>query len=330
MPDETTLNPPSQEPDRQNIDTYPDPIVDIIPFGSVCLFAGASGAGKTIMTTEWIRRWQLGKTIWHRETNCPTAFYYLAADRDWSTYQRAFDRAGVDMSTVRTYCLDEDHTINWKAWTHTNTWHAFDKLRYCLDKLKPTPGGMLIIEPYTPTFMTGNQNEANHAADSVHFLRRLTREYKVTTMASANVVKQKRDEGYVRPQDRIAGSGALVAHSDTQIYLMQGEKPGEPHLFGWVPRLAAPEEFPVRFDPVTRLFRPDQGLWELPAAPRFQDVLNLIPVTGTVQRKDLEDAIAAAGLILSTSTVTRALRELKNTGFIESPTYGFFRRKATH
>jgi AAA domain len=320
VPDLSTPNSPSQV-------AFPNPLVDILRFGSVNLFAGASGAGKTIMLAEWIARWQQGKTIWGHQTHCPTGFYFVAADRDWSTYQTALDNAGVDMASVHRYCLDEETTVQqWKSWKKLP---AFDRLEYCLDRLKPIPGSLLVVEPFVPMFIDGRPNDATDTAVSLHFLRAITKAYQVTTCASANVTKLKQDEGFIRPQDRIAGSGALIAFSDTQIYLYQGDKPGQSHTFGWVPRTAAAEEFRVRFDPKTRLFRLDDGIFEpeqrLSHEDRIKALLELIPYDPPIERGELE-ALAHDAFGIHRSTVERDLKQLKRLHFIEWMAYGMIRR----
>jgi AAA domain len=319
VPDLSTPNSPSQV-------AFPDPLVDILRFGSVNLFAGASGAGKTIMLAEWIARWQQGKTIWGHQTHCPTGFYFLAADRAWHTYQTALDNAGVDMGDVHRYCLSEDKTLHWKTWRKLD---ALDRLETCVAHLAPSLGSLLIIEPFVPVFIAGRPNDAWDTAASLQFLRTLTERYQVTTLASANVAKLKADEGYVRPQDRIAGSGALIAFSDTQIYLYQGDKPDQPHTFGWVPRTAPPEERRVRFDRETRLFRPDDGIFE-PEKPLTQEdrllaLLDLIPFDG-IERGELQD-VAMEQLHVAKRTIARDLDVLRDGGFIEWVERGLIRRK---
>ena len=322
MPSTVTTSDPARQ-------VFPDPIPNIIPFGSICLFAGASGAGKTLMQTEWIARWQQGKSIWGHATNTPSEIYYVAADRDWSTYAQAFANAGAQ--PVPKLVLAEDETWPWAGWTRQS--NDF-RLTQIFERLKPIPNSLLFIEPFTPLFVAGDQNRANDVAIALHTLRRFARKYQLAAaICSANVGKAKNDgEAYVRPQDRIAGSGALVAFSDTQIYLFQGPTSQDPHTFGWTPRCAKAEEFTVRFNPETRLFEPDR----MPAplsrhepklthTQRLEAFLLLLPYDTQISRADLE-AVAMAQFDVSRATIARDLETLLIQGSLIQPKHGVFVR----
>lgn len=308
MPDATLLTLPSV------VKPFPDPIPQVIPFGSICLFAGASGSGKTIFQSEWVKRWIDGRTICGHPTNCPTGFYYLAADRDWSTYAAAFASAGVPDDRIVRYVLAED--LSWKPeeWLKLQ---PFDFLLKCLLKLTPIPGSLVFIDPMAPLFVHGDQNRARDVAISMHFLRRMTRQFNCSIIANANVVKAKIDEGHKRPQDRIVGSGAFVAYTDTQIYLVEGDEPGDPRTLGWTPRRGQAEQWQFDFDQDTKLFIPH--LPERAAQRKHEQqslegtrqagILQLIPEEG-IMRKDLE-AKALDQFKVARTTVHRDLQILK-------------------
>ncbi len=83
---------------------FPDPIPGIIPFGSLCVFSGASAVGKTILKSLWCRAFLHGDSILGRATNPPTGVYYLAVDRPWEpTYADIFRVAGIP--EIAHYCL---------------------------------------------------------------------------------------------------------------------------------------------------------------------------------------------------------------------------------
>lgn len=263
---------------------FPDPIPGVIPFGTVNLFQGASGVGKTIMLAEWCARWRDGKTICGHPTNRPTGFYYLAADRDWTTYARAFAAAGFP--DIPHYTLAEDDTQKPKEWRDAAAVALFES---CLAKLSPQPGGLVFVDPVAPLFIKGDQNRARDVAVSLHCFRRCARQYCITLFCSANVAKSKVEEAYRRPQDRIAGSGAFVAYSDTQIYMQPPTEPNGPTILGWTPRCAPSEEFKFRFNPETHLFVPFIGLQDegsTLADDRPTQCYQLLPEEGTISRKE--------------------------------------------
>lgn len=302
---------------------FPDPIPGVIPFGSFCLFAGASGAGKTIFFIEWIKRWQDGRTICGKPTNKPTGFYYLAADRDWSTYQAALDAAGV--GDIPHFVLAEEHDMDPSGWSADE---ALKFLETCIARLKPIPGSLLIIDPIAPLFIKGDQNKARDVAISCHVIRRLARKYQVTIIGMANVAKAKVGEEHRRAQDRISGSGAFVAYTDTQIHLQESTEQAGVRTLGWTPRRGPAEEWEFVFDQATMLFVPNQGLQDNgPTAEtdRPTQLLNLIPEDG-IERGDLEE-LAAEKLQVSRTTVHRDLAKLQQHRLIYWDGRGHIRRR---
>src|SRR5262245_20619483 len=90
----------------QVVKRYLDPIPDIVPHQSLSYMSGASGVGKTRILADMLARMRDGRPICGHVTNPPTGFYYLAADRDWSTFERAFKAAGFP--DINRYVLAED------------------------------------------------------------------------------------------------------------------------------------------------------------------------------------------------------------------------------
>lgn len=256
---------------------FPDPIPGIIPFGTVTLFAGAPGVGKTAMLAEWCRRWRDGLTICGHKTNCPTGFYYLAADRQWASHQQWFDAVGF--SDIPHYSLADDAGQNLGKLHDPK--YAAQLLLDCLGKLRPIPGSHLYIDPTVPLFISGDPNKARDVAASMLRFSRLCMDLAITLFLIAHFAKQKADarDQYARPQDRISGSGAFSGFSDTQIYLIDPIPPKQPyHLLGWVPRHEKPAEFAFERDEKTGLFVPFELYDEL---GKLSAVLQAIPYEPT-------------------------------------------------
>lgn len=300
---------------------YLDPIPDVLPFGSVCFFAGASGVGKTIMLAEWCARWRDGRTICGHKTQRPVGFGVLAADRDWSTYAAAFHAAGFP--DIPHYTLAEDAESSPTSWGQKT---ALDLFETCLNKLAPMPGSLILVDPIAPLFIIGDQNRARDVAVSLHWFRRCARNRSLTFICCANVAKAKANEEYQRPQDRISGSGAFVAYSDTQIYMI-GETDPDTHVsLGWTPRCAPAEEFKFAFDQQTHLFIP----YDLPAggvrkSDKAAQLLPLIPDEG-IDVGDLEDH-AVDQLHIHRSTFYRWLGKLYETQRVARDPFGIITRR---
>lgn len=312
--------------------TYPDPIPGVIPYGSLTIFAGAAGVGKTVMLSEMFARIRDGRPVWGHPTNPPTAFYYIAADRPWfPTFHDTFTCAGFP--DIPHYALADDPE---QAPTNWNERTAFLMLEaILLDKIQPLPGSLIAIDPAYPLFIKGDQNKARDVAVSLHVYRRLMAAFHVSFICCSNVTKERTDSSFARPQDRISGSGAFSAYSDTQIYLMDKKGDGYPQLLGWTPRRAPAEEFKVTFDPSTKLFIPYTGKLEaddpetLPLLDeKVTAVFHLIPpFPEAIPTGDLE-ARAQEHLELSRATLHRYLTVLEQHGLIIRP-HGYIKRTLT-
>lgn len=299
---------------------FPDPIPGVLPFGTVTVVAGAAGVGKTAMLADWIQRWRTGRTICGRSTQPPTAFYYLAADRQWASHQLWFDAVGYP--EIPHYSLADDKDFNHDKLRNANL--ALDVFVECVNKLDPIPGSHLIVDPVSPLFIKGDPNKARDVAVTLLRFSRLCAERQINITATAHFGKQKADpkDQYSRPQDRIAGSGAFAGFSDTQIYLIDPNPPTQPsHTLGWVPRHSAPAEFRFTRDPQTGLFVPYDVFVEI---EKRDAVLSCVPKEPTAT-KILVAAIALdAGI--SDAQAERYLASLVKDGRVVKIRRGMYQR----
>jgi hypothetical protein len=260
---------------------FPDPIPGIIPFGTVTIFAGAPGVGKTAMLADWIVRWRDGRPIWGHSTNAPTQFCYLAADRQWASHQQWFNRAGYP--DIPRYSVADDPFFDLKELL--KPYNALDLFRRALDKVNngtyPIPGAHVFVDPVSPVFIAGSPNNSRDVARTLLGMSRECQQREINLTCAAHFGKQLADANsrYARPQDRIAGSTAFSGFSDTQIYLIDPELPDHPfHVLGWNPRLAQPEEFTCTRDYKTGLFIPYDFIKDDETASQ---ILDCFEATGT-------------------------------------------------
>lgn len=319
---------PSSATAQTTCQPFLDPIPGVIPFGTVTIFAGAPGVGKTAILAEWCRRWRDGQTICGHPTNKPTAFYYIAADRQWASHAIWFNLAGFP--EIPFYSLADDTSFDIRQLVHAR--HAHDHFLLCFNKLDPIPGSHVFVDPVAPLFIAGDPNRSRDVAVSMLKFSRLAADRKINITCTAHFAKQKTDpkEQYTRPQDRIAGSGAFSGFSDTQIYLCDPNPPKQKyHLLGWNPRHAPAEEFHF-----TRgkdgLFVPYKGLVDEskdPTKDRPTQVFALIPDTESgIEMSDLLDQ-AKEQLGISRATLNRDLDILMARGLIIRDAFGHYKRR---
>lgn len=307
---------------------FPDPIPGIMPFGTLTVFAGAAGAGKTTMIADWVGRWRTGRTIWYRPTNPPTDFAVISMDRAWNTNQQIFAKAGYP--DIPHYALAEDdhfdHAELMKPYDALNLFHRL--LDVCYNGVPPPPGAHVIVDPAVPLLIAGNPNAARDVARSLLGFTREAKQRQITLTALAHFGKQSGDNTtrYTRPQDRIAGSGAFAGFSDTQMYLCAAEPPEQPYqLFGWVPRLAPPDEFPCVFDPATGLFIPyDLVKEDLTSGNVFECLVETGPSTLAEIKQTAFDKFG-----YSAATVKRSIQKLTRDGRVVRLRHGVYTRVKT-
>jgi AAA domain len=304
-------------------ETHLDPIPGILLFQSVNFFSGASGAGKTKFSAEFVARMDTGRTIFGKATNRPPGgFYYLAADRDWRTYQQAFDAAGYPQ--IPHYTLAEDDSEDPVFWQPKT---AFDLFRRCLDKLNPAPQSLVFIDPISPLFVKGDPNRESPVATSMHFYRRQARKRQITLMCCAGTAKPRVEEIYRRKRDQVSGSAAFVTYADTHLYINgDTDNPKEPRTVGWAPRLGAQEDWPYIFDPKTQLFVPYQEAGVTPD-DRLTRLVALLPADGTALSRDDWFEQVADALKISLATFKRDLHELLEQERIEKDSWGHYKRR---
>src|ERR1044071_133271 len=200
--------PPSQQHPHVSLDfTHPDPLVDLIPFRQSCLFGGPGGAGKSTLLKQLIRCWHTGQPFLNRVANPPTHVYYVEADRLQSAktfYNELGFEDGVTFYSIvsRTSGLD----IDWIA----SPDNASNLLNHVLLTLHPIPGSVLIIDPFSPFFVSGEDGDRRAVAASIIKLTRAQEDYGITTIFLQHFNKEKSDRGqrYARPWERFNGAGA--------------------------------------------------------------------------------------------------------------------------
>ena len=303
--------------------THPDPIDLIIPFGGITVLAGSSGVGKTALLAGLLRDLKAGRLVFGHQPAPIPAIGFINCDRSWGRGgAKWFERAGFPLEHV--YSMADDPAFNPK--TLRKKWERTDRLAEFIDKLTLPQGSLLCTDPFS-LFLGGNLLDYDACACACHEIRQLLRIRQLTLLAAAHTAKIKADarERYLRPQDQILGSAAILGFSDTQMYLAAPEETGKPYYtFLWHPHLAPAETF--------YLERDEQGLF-VPYSGADQGncnrVLAFFPENGDeVTLKVLVEL--AEAIPLTRRTVFRVLETLIERGRVRKIKHGVYARIILH
>lgn len=281
------------------------------------------------MTATWLKRWFDGKTICHRQTNCPTAIGVIAGDRRWQSHRQWFDTAGCP--PLPHYSLRDDDLF---PWNDLRLWPRFkDLTNRALDRLNLPPGGLVVFDPLA-LFLPGKVNEYKDVAIGLGVLDQVLKPRLLTALGLFHQSKQMSDrtQRYTRPQDRILGSAAQLGFSDTAMYLLGPEDLGTPYYgFGWIPHNAPPATFEFTKDK-SGLFIPYEGVVESsddPDKDRPTQLFQLIPESDSISTSDLFE-LAKEHFSISKATFKRDLKVLVDRQLVTRDSWGHVSRKQTN
>lgn len=236
---------------------FPDPIPHIMPHGSISTLSGASGVGKTCWLAGLIKAFQTGQPINGHPTHMPSAIGFISVDRPYRDHKVWFDRA--QCAPFSYYSMREDEDLNWEQLREYKRVPAM--FAAALDKLNLPPGALVIVDPL-PLLIAGKIIDYKDAAIGMALIDKALRARQLTLLGVFHVGKEKgnKNDRYLRPQDRILGSGGQVGYSETAMYLMSPVETGQAfYTIGWVPHQIPEESFKLQRD-AQGLFQPFDDL----------------------------------------------------------------------
>lgn len=318
-PEPSELDQPASSP-------FPDPLPGLIPFGALVLLVGPPKSGKTALIASWMARWRDGRTICGRPTRSPAGLGIITTDHKWALNQGIwFRKAGFpDIPHVS---LRDDPKLNWRMALKSG---AGGLLERSLTTLALPPGSLVVID-VAGVFISNHLNDYNDVLAGMGTLSQILDRFQLTGVGIGHMGKQRADpkERYLRPHERILGSGAQIGFSDTTMYLLGPLDTGQPyHTFGWLPTHAPEGEFKFHQNSVTGLFEPYTGaLEDLPRlSPELLTVVDhLPPPPQTLATRQLVALIMAACNV-SERTAYDRLEDLVLSGLIVRVRHGSFMR----
>lgn len=319
----STLPPPLPAP---SIQSFLDPIPGLIPYGSICTLSGASGTGKTRMMAGWLKRWVDGKTICGHQTNRPTAIGIIAVDRRWSQYQALFHQVGLpDIPHVAFRDM-----INF-PWANLRTAAGrIGALKQAFDRLRLPAGALIMVDPLS-VFVTNKLMDYSEVAIGMSEIDKELKSRQFTCLGAFHTHKvyANKNDRTLRPQDRILGSGAQIAFTDTSIYLASPAEMDEPYYeLGFIPHNAAPEQHHFSMDK-TGLFIPfARGGKDSKKSTdeRIAAMMLLIPEPDGISGGDLL-GLCIENFGISRATYFRDVQKAQSLSMIEIDELGYIRRR---
>jgi hypothetical protein len=300
-----------------------DPLPNLIPSLGITLLSGAPNVGKTALLAGIARDFRDNRSIFGHQPSKLPVIGVICADRGWGRGAGVwFGRVGY--ADVRYYSMADDPSFNPKSLRRK--FERTERLMEMIDKLKLPPGSLVIVDPIA-LFLGGNLLDYDACACACHEIRVLLRQRGLTLIATAHSIKLKADrkDRYLRLQDQLLGSTAILGFSDTQMYLASPEEIGKPYYaFLWHSHILPPETF--------CLDRDDQGLfllWEGADGATKRRVLALLPEDGAeITLGVLKELIPA--IPLSLATLKRGLETLIEEQAVERVKHGTYRRVIAH
>jgi hypothetical protein len=311
---------------------FPDPLPRIFTAGSLSLISGASGVGKTAFLAGLARTFHEGGLIaTHPVTR--TSVGYITGDRSWADSRLWFDAVGFP--EVAQYSVVDDRTFDLLKIGKRASGPA--ALIECIDRLELPEPGIIFVDPIA-LFLGGNLLDYHTVAVSCIEIQRYAMDHGHCLVGVCHTSKQKADknERYLRMQDRINGTGALLGFTSTQMNLAGPDETGRDDglLQCYVnPHHAKAETWYLKRDETTGLLSftvvhddalADPGVTQIPAGDLMAVYALLNEPPAPTATADLLERSK-----LNPRTLYRRLRALEAQGLITQPEKGHWMPSGT-
>jgi hypothetical protein len=201
-----------------------DPLPNVFEAGSLSLLSGASGVGKTAFIALMATLFHGGGEIAGRPVR-RTSVGYLTGDRSWRDSQQWFHR--MEFPEVAQYSLVDDRSFDLLKLSE-RVQDSAPALIECIDRLEMPEPGIIFIDPIA-LFLGGNLLNYHRVALNCIAIQRYAMDTGHCLVGVCHTSKQKADKGerYLRMQDRINGTGALLGFTSTQMNLAGPDETGD-------------------------------------------------------------------------------------------------------
>lgn len=284
-------------------------IHDLLPSREVHLLAGPSGAGKTTLLFQLLLEpLRKGLPIFNKPVT-PQSICYIACDRSIASIRRTLKRVGL--TTPFPYIsLHKNKLIR-------SVYAIIKEAR-----LQNPTCNLLAIDGFAALTPEGRINDYKVVADFLADCASLCDQHNLTIIGLVHAPKSKEGERYLNPRQRIAGTVAWAAFSDTVI-LIEPEEEGDTRCVQILPRNSEELTFNYEFkEGVLKETSPDGLVYEQLDA----HILPMFEPGKILTRLEIMERVSQCGIKASLKTVERWLGAKVQVGVLEKPSRGKYRR----
>lgn len=275
----------------------------ILPAYELHLLGGPSGSGKTRWIFQSLIDWRAKQTV-----------LGLSCEPFPPTVYLAYDRSQASIGQTLSYFPELDIPC-----------HSLRGRRTPIAQLPGEfPGKQLFIIDGIATLLPGGKiNDYQAVSDFLCRAGEVCARHSITIIGILHASKTKSGEEYMNPRQRIAGSVAWAAFTET-VFVVEPVHPEEPEdstrRLYVCPRNAQEMTFDMRMNEAGRLLV-DSGPDDAAASDEII-ITNILRAKGTLSRRDLFREIMHLGI--SSATLDRRLKSLIRKGLIIQPAYGHY------
>jgi len=193
------------------------------PNRQVSVLAGTSGAGKTTFLYQLMAAWCKGE-LGFGFSGPPGPYGLVAADRTIEAHKVTAATVGLAWDSLVVRSLVDDAQISIAELEHQPFPLLFKLLDSVRNKLPPDHA-RIIVDPLM-VFLGVDLNKYHLVAARLLAINRWCLANNAQVIATHHATKARSDWSFKRPQDRIAGSGALLAFTSTQGFLAAPDEIG--------------------------------------------------------------------------------------------------------
>lgn len=283
----------------------------LMPSTEVHILSGPSGSGKTTWGLQtFVLDWSKGRDILGFKSH-PTPWLYISCDRSLDSVHATMERLHI-----------QDDTFNRISAVDSGLFD-FDKVLLAASCISPKPL-FFYLDGFLNLLPQGiHQNDNQGVARWLASLTRICKKEGITILGTLHSPKQKADDYYENPRQRIAGGSAWAGFADTIILVepTDADDPSQSHHrhLSILPRNHKEIHRELAFNDDGRLVEADDILKD----DLLYAFLQTIKPGSTFH---VERLLTVLDKVSSRAAINRELSQLETTGVIERVSRGVYRK----